>query len=380
MIIFLFLLNIYLLEIANNRIIYQCARNYGRYNQCLNKWVDQYGNTRIDLWKCSNNKICQTLSRNDNNDDSIGVCAYNYKKLYDKDSCSYHSECSSNYCSSGKCEGLIEDDYCSPGIFQCKNNLVCKKRKEYTIYKEIRDVFRCSNLSKINETCEYDYECDVRLVCTNKQIIDMINNTKSKNISELKNEILYENYTSTKKNNKKRCIQYSSLENGLPTTEPMACKSGDSINIEIFPNYNETLCVSKKEIIEDCNEENFCIIKANLGKFGDIIKKQDCFVTVRGNYYCPLNEKEIAWNHYLKLYDKYYKEADVDNKRDSKIHIPAHKYTFDILEVSQAYWYYSMWNYSIDADSCTKEYFYLRSKGTIMKFSMIFVILQYLLV
>ena len=377
--IFLFLLFNYLYKFTKNRTIYQCARNNAKYNQCLNKWVDAFGNTRIDLWKCSKNKFCQILSRNENKEeDSIGVCTYNYKKLYDQDSCSYHSECSSNLCSSGKCEGFYEYDFCHPGAFQCKNNLVCRKRKEYTIYSEKKDIYRCYNLSKFNETCENDYECDVRLSCVNKEIINIFNNTSINNLRDLKNEIFYDEYISTKEKNDKICIPHSSLENGLPTDEPMVCESGDSINIEIFPNYNETLCVSKKEIIKDCNKENFCLIKANFGKFGDIVMKQDCFVTVRGNYYCPLNEKEKAWKNYLNKYEHYYNLANVDEKRESKIHIPGYKYTFNIFEVSEAYWYYSNWNYSVDADSCTKEYFYLRSKGTILNFSLFFTSLTYI--
>lgn len=377
--IFFTFLFLYLYQFAKNRIIYQCARNNGRYEQCLNKWIDPYGNIRIDLWKCPKNKICQLLSRK-NDDNSIGVCSYNYKKLYHYDSCLYHTECSSLICSEGKCAGFIENDICNPGSFQCENNLVCRRRREFYPYKEGRDIYRCSNLSQYNETCENDNECDISLTCTNFDIINRIQNANISNITELKNEINSKNYILMKNFSNKKCIGRASLENGLPTDNPMACKSGDTINFEIFPNYNETLCVSKKEIIEDCNEENICIIKINLGKFGDIDIKQDCVFTVRGNPICPLDQKEIAWKQYLEEYEKYYKMANVKDNRQTKIHIPVYKNTFNILEVSQVFWNYRDWLFNIDSDDCSREFFFLRSKGKFLKFSVLFIILQYLLI
>ena len=377
-IIFILLFS-YLYQFAKNRIIYQCARNYGRYEQCLNKWIDPYGNIRIDLWKCPKYKICQILSRKDE-DNTIGVCSYNYKKLYHYDSCSYHTECSSLTCSEGKCTGFVENDLCIPGSFQCENNLVCKKRREFYPYQEVRDIYRCSNLSNYNETCENDNECDIRLVCVNYDIINRIKETKTNNITELKKEIDSEKYFLLKKNSDKKCIGRASLENGLPTENPMACQSGDTINIEIFPNYNESFCVSKKEIIEDCNEDNICIIKINLGIFGDIEIKQNCVFTVRGNPICPLDQKEIAWKKYLEIYEKYYRVANVKNNRQKNIHIPVYKNTFNILEVSQVFWNYSDWIYNIDSDSCTKDFFFLRSKGKFVDFSILYIILIYLLI
>ena len=62
-----------------NITIYQCSRYSGLPDQCLNKWIDAYGNTRIDLWSCPTYKFCQILSRKED-DNSIGVCTYNYKK------------------------------------------------------------------------------------------------------------------------------------------------------------------------------------------------------------------------------------------------------------------------------------------------------------
>ena len=378
--IFFILIFSYLYQFTKNRIIYQCARNNGRYEQCLSKWIDPYGNIRIDLWNCPQNKICQILSRN-NEDNSIGVCSYNYKKLYHSDSCLYHTECSSLNCLEGKCTGFLENDLCNPGAFQCENNLVCKKRIEFYPYKEGREIYRCSKLSQYNETCENDNECDIRLACVNYDIINRIQNTNTTNITELKNEINFKNYFLMKNISDKICIERASLENGLPSENPMACKSGDIINIEIFNNYNETLCVSKKEIIEDCNEENICLIKINLGKFGDFEIKQNCVFTVRGNPVCPLDQKEEAWKKYLEKYEKYYKVSDVQKNRQKNIHIPAHRNTFNILEISQVFWNYRDWLFNIDSDTCTKEYFFLRSKGKYINISvLLFIILEFLLI
>ena len=343
-------------------------------DQCYNKWVDIYGNTRIDLWLCPENKYCEVLSRKEI-DNSIGVCVHNYRKLYDQDLCSYNSQCSSFNCNKGKCEGFEEDILCRPGIFQCKNNLVCKKSLELFPYNETKEIFKCANLSQVEEKCDNSNECDIRLVCSDKSIIDIMNNLTLNNITELKEIINYEDYMSNKNKNK-ICIERSSLENGIPTDEPMACKSGDTINIEITPNFTENICVSKKEIIKNCDENNICIIRVNLGKFGDSEIKQNCIFSVRGNPFCPLNQKEIAWKKYLEIYEEYYQKEKVEIKRETSMHIPVYKNTLNNLEVSEAFWYYSEWMYSIEADICTKEFFFLRNKNNIIKFSFIYILIQ----
>jgi hypothetical protein len=374
-----FLLLSYLIKYIRNREIYQCSRYNGMIEQCLNKWVDIYGNTRIDLWKCPTNKYCQILSRKDD-DNSIGLCTFNFKRLYDKDYCSYHSDCSSLFCTDGKCQGIYEGGFCIPGKFQCMNNLVCRKKNEIYPYGELKEVYKCSNLSKLNETCENDNECDVRLVCDNKNLTDIINDAiKEDNITILKDNITFKEYISMVSRDEKICIQRATLENGSPTQNPMSCISGDIIDYELFDNYYVSFCASKKEIIQDCDEQNICIIRVDLGKYGEIEMKQNCLFTVRGNSLCPLNEKEKAWNNYLSTYEKYYKIADVEKNRDSNIHIPACKNTFNIFEVSQSFWHYTEWIYTIEADSCTQEYFFLRNKASLMNFSLFYLIINSIL-
>ena len=187
---FLFIVFIYLIEYVKVVKIYQCGKYSSMNNQCLNQWVDVFGNIKIDLWKCPTNKYCQILSRKEQNN-SIGVCTYDYKKKYDQDHCSYDSECTSFFCSEGKCVGLSENALCRPGIFQCQNNLVCKKSIEIYPYNEKKELYKCGKLSKINETCENDNECDVRLVCDNKNLTDIINDAiKEDNITILKDSFL----------------------------------------------------------------------------------------------------------------------------------------------------------------------------------------------
>ena len=54
---------------------------------------------------------------------------------------------------------------------------------------------------------------------------------------KLNESITLQDYLAYKNNSKKICINRASLENGIPTSEPMACKSGDTINLELFENY-----------------------------------------------------------------------------------------------------------------------------------------------
>ena len=378
--VFFILIISYLIIPIKNIIIYQCSRYEGMPDQCLNKWVDAYGNTRMDLWHCPTNQFCQTLLTN-GNENSIGVCTFYYRKLYDGDSCDYNSQCSSFQCSGGKCQGFYEGELCRPGNYQCANDLVCKLEEVIYPYGELKEVYRCANLSQIYEPCKNDNECDVKLVCSENQIYDIMNNLNEGNISninELREKINETEYIFAKNNeSNKICVEAASFENGMPTSNAMACKSGDIISVEIFPNYTENICVSKKEIIQDCNEEKTCVIKIDLGKFGEIEFKQSCMFSVRGNLFCPLEQREVAWKNYLSTYNHYYKALSMNTTdRNKDVRIPAYKNTFNLLELSQSFWYYTEWQNSIEADSCTREFFFLRSKGNLLSYS-IFSLLIY---
>ena len=181
----------------------------------------------------------------------------------------------------------------------------------------------------------------------------------------------------SEKNSTKICIERAILANGFPTSDPMICKSGDAIDIEIYPNYNESICASKKKIIKNCGENNTCIIKADLGYLNNTEILQDCIISVRGNPFCPLDQKELAWNNYLSKYNDFYIANDVENKRNEEYHFPVYKDTFDNLNVSQSYWYYKEWQYIFEADSCTKDYFFLINKSEILKYYFCYLIIIY---
>ena len=373
--ILLYIFLYYLLEEINTATIYQCARYISMPNQCLNQWVDTFGNVKVDLWKCPTNMYCHLLPKNYDEDNYIGVCAYNYKKLYDGDICSMDSQCSSFNCTNSKCSGFGIGEYCQPDSFQCANNLTCRSTKEILPYGETKQVFKCDKLSGINETCEKNSDCDVNLVCGNYYIYNMINMIKSfgiSNIREINNTISLDNYIIAKYNNTKVCFERAFLDNGFPSSNSMICKSGDSINAEIFPNFTESICISKKEIIRDCNENNTCVIKANIGN-SDVEIEQDCIISVRGNSICPLNQKELAWRDYLKTFTNYYDSIEMRMKKDEEKHFPVHKDTLNNYFVSLSFWLYKDWQYNIEADSCTKDYFFLINKEYIVNPSYIII-------
>ena len=320
--------------------MYQCARYSGLQDQCMFKYVDRQGNIKIDLWKCPTTKYCHILQRKYDEENSIGVCAYNYKKLYDGDSCTQDSECASSNCTK----------------------------------------YKCRKLSQINEACDNNNECDINLVCANSSIYDIMNLINSNNISnalEIKNKINLNDYISLKKNFTKICMKRAILDNGIPTSDSMACKSGESMNIEIFPNYKESICVSKKEIIKNCNKNNTCIIKASIGNFSEIEISQECMVSMIGNAFCPLNEKENAWKRYLSVYNYYYSAKNVEAKR-SIVHIPVYKDTFNDYDVSKAYWNYIEWQNNIEADSCTKDFFFLNNESQFINLSLLYLLYIFL--
>ena len=354
----------YLFYFINSRIMYHCA-NYGRMpDQCMNKWVDIYNNIMIDLWRCPMNKYCQVLEKNPGEENTIGVCMYNHKKLYDGDECIKDAQCSSLNCVEHKCIGFQEGEYCTPDLYQCANDLVCKKIVEILPYGEKRDVYKCEKLKKINETCDNNDDCDAQLICVNSSIyniINMLNQNNIDDITKLNDTITLEEYLSYKNNSQKICINRSSIENGLPSSDPMACKSGDSMLIELFPNYTETICVSKINITKKCDQTYTCMIEINLGKYNKTNIAQECIYSAIGNPFCPLNQKEKAWNKYLSIYESYLAK-NINNGNPEKIyHFPVYKDTLNEFEVSQAFWSYQLWNRFIEADICTRDFFFLKS-------------------
>ena len=383
---FVLIISYILLTKIKSKIIYQCARYGSMPDQCLNKWVDLYNNIYIDLWTCPLNKYCHVLEKNVDRENTIGVCLYNYKKLYDNDECTKDSECASLNCENNICVGFDEGDFCSPNLFQCKDNLACKRSKEIQPYGEEKDIFTCQKVSQINETCENNNECDVKLVCVEAKIYDIINLMHRYNIDDitkLNQNISFDEYLSFKNNTQKICINRASLENGLPSSEPMACISGDTIDIELFPNYNESICVSRTEITKECDITNTCMININLGKYNKTNITQECMLSSMGNPFCPFDQRETAWKNYLEIFEKYAR-LNGTSKIFNKIifHFPVYKDTLNIFEISEAFWSYKLWNQYIEADYCAKQYFFLKNSHYKIKYNykyLIYIIL-YLLI
>lgn len=370
---FLILILLSVLYFFKAKIIYQCSRYEPMPGQCMNKWVDLYNNVMIDLWKCPTNRYCQIIERNDIEENSVGVCMYNYKKLYDGDKCSQDSECASLNCENNICKGFDEGEICTPNSFQCNDNLACKKSKEILPYGEEKDIYKCQKISQLYELCENDNECDIKLVCSDSYVYEVINYMNKNNIhdiTKLNESINLEEYLSFKKNNKKICVNISSIDNGFPSSNPMPCKSGDSINIEIFPNYNESICTSKIDILKNCDKSNTCLISINLGLNNTINISQECMLSSRGNPFCPFDQKEEAWKEYLTKFENFENsliEPSIFNSGPN-YHIPVHKFTFNNFEVSQAFWKYRLWYRYIEADICTQDFFFLKNGSNKYKY------------
>ena len=364
---FILIISYILLAKIKSKIIYQCARYGSMPDQCLNKY-------------------CHVLEKNVDRENTIGVCLYNYKKLYDNDECTKDSECASLNCEDGICDGFDEGDYCSPNIFQCKDNLVCKPSKEIQPYGDEKDIFTCQKVSQINETCENHNECDVKLVCVEAKIYDIINLMNRYNIddiTQLNQNISLDEYLSFQNNTNKICINRASLENGLPSSEPMACISGDTINIELFPNYNESICVSRTEITKECDITNICMININLGNYNKTNITQECMLSSMGNPFCPFDQKETAWKNYLEIFGKYVQMNGTNNTSNKiKLHFPVYKDTLNIYEISEAFWSYKLWAQYVEADYCAKKYFFLKNSHNTIKYNykyLIYIILYLLL-
>ena len=369
---FLILIFSFLFYAFNSKVIYHCAADIGMPDQCMSKWVDFYNNVIYDLWQCPTNKYCQVLDRNYGENNSIGVCMYNYKRLYSGDECKKDSECASLKCENNECFGFKEGEYCTPKLFQCEDNLACKKGKEILPYGELKEIFKCYKVSKVNETCEYSDECDVNLECTSDisyNVINLMNKYGIDDITKLKDKINLEEYISSINNSQKICINRASLENGIPTSEPMICKSGDSIEIELFPNYNQSICVSKIEIIKNCDKSNTCEISINIGKNKKINIAQECMLSSLGNPFCPFYQKEIAWKNYLEKHNNFYKTNSGKTLYKKQFHFPVYKDTFNELEISQAFWNYKLWNHYIEADSCARDFFFLKNSYNKIKYN-----------
>ena len=362
---------VYVFHNINSKVIYHCSAHDGMPEQCMSKWVDFYNNVMYDLWQCPTNKYCQVLERNYGENNSIGVCMYNYKSLHSGDSCKKDSECASLKCENNKCIGFKEGEYCTPKLFQCEDNLACKKSKEILPYGEEKEIFKCNKVGKVNETCEDNDECDVNLVCASNisyNVINLMNKNSIDDITILNSKMNLDEYISSINNSYKICINRASLENGIPTSEPMSCKSGDTIEIELFPNYNETICASKIEVIKDCDKSNTCVVSINIGKYNKTNIYQECIISSLGNPFCPFDQKENAWKNYLEKFYDFNKTNSEKTFFKKQFHFPVYKDTLNEFEISQAFWNYKLWHHYIEADACARDFFFLKNSDNKIKY------------
>ena len=151
LILFIFIL--YLFE-SISITVYQCSNMQFSSEQCMLNYTDKNGDTHILLKICPENKICQP-----SRDYSMGFCIFNVKELPPMSKCYYHSQCSTRSCSD-ICSGYYENQYCNPQKMECNNGLSCRK-----IFERNKFVYKCLNVSELNEECNNNDDCGFNLVC-----------------------------------------------------------------------------------------------------------------------------------------------------------------------------------------------------------------------
>lgn len=341
--------------------VYHCSPMDFMYQQCMLNYTDKNGDTHILLKQCPENKICQPTR-----DYSMGFCIYNIKELSPGHKCYYFSQCSTRYCLNNICQGYSINKYCNHDKMECDNRLTCKKTLEE---RENRYVYKCQNVSELNEPCENNYECGFNLVCGYYQNLSGINTDKNNiEFNDIKTYFNSSDFFNLTKN--KYCMNISSIENGGISNEEMACESGQLIPIEITPEKIGYICGSKKQIIKNCNNYNKCIIEVDIGLENNIQIEQDCIFSNIGNLICPLDEKEKAWKNYLEKRKNIFKQI----KNKESLHIPYDKFTLQNNEVMEAYWEYYDWIHSIEGDECTKDYFFIKNKGNIIIYNIYYIL------
>ena len=365
-ILLIFISFVYFLRI-NSVTIYQCSNSELLSEQCMSNWTDKNGNIHISLKKCPDNKICQPIK-----DYSMGFCMANLKYLYPGDACGYFTQCTSRYCGN-ICYGDKENHYCNPKIKHCDQNLSCRKQIE----EGNMTVYKCLNLSNINEECEKNDDCELNLVCAWKKDLRDNINQETLEINDIKNYLSNDEYLNIIKN--KTCINRASLKNGMISSEEMSCESGELIEIEIIPGIKESLCGSKNKIVKDCDINNKCIVEADFGFLGKMNIEEKCVSSNLGNLICPLKEKENAWKNYLNKYKIIFEKQDVNKMREDKeIHIPYDKEKLKSNELSEAFWEYYDWIHNLEADECAKQYFFINSKSNLIKYPIYLLVINIL--
>ena len=372
---------VYFLNI-NTITIYECSNFDLLSEQCMLNWTDKNGNTHISLKTCPIKKVCKPSK-----DYSMGFCMKNIKIVLPGEKCKYKSECITNICSKKKCKGIEEHKYCNPRKKACNNNLSCR-----LTYENNEMAYRCEKLSSSNEICEINDHCELKLVCAKHKKLNLPKNEENININDLQKYISKENYLNLNFN--KKCIQRASLKNGEFVDEAMACESGELIKINIFPDIEESVCSSKKKIIQDCDLNQKCIVEIDIGIFGTFNMEQECIFSSLGNLICPLNEKEKAWKEYLGKYEEILTNVEFEDKDNNSnedeedegdsdsdsdiVHIPYNKDTLKNTELSEYFWKYNDWIHNIDADECVKQYFFVNSISFLIRYN-IYLLLIYIL-
>ena len=342
--------------------VYQCSNMQFLSEQCMLNYTDNNGDTHILLKLCQDNKICQP-----SRDYSMGFCIFNVKELPPGNPCYYPSQCSTRFCDE-VCLGYKEDKYCNPEKMECNKNLTCRKTLEDNRY-----VYKCLNISELDEECDNNYDCGFNLVCGyNFSLINIINSDQdinNINLNNIKNYTYLNDYYLNITSNK-TCINRASLKNGYITNEEMACESGQLIPIELSEGKEEYICGSKKRIIKDCDKNYKCVIEVDIGLTKNIELEQDCLFSNIGNLICPLDQKEKAWKNYLETHEKVNSRENLENK----VHIPYDKFNLQKTEVLKAFWQYYDWIHNIEGDECSKQYFFINNKSNMFFYNIYYLL------
>ena len=333
----------YIVKCLNNNIFFiRDSNNNKNNNDNLNNCQKIYCNKTLEYNQCISiedkisyfqkckdlNEICETISL-DPTTNSYCSNKKNYPRFYPGEPCKYNSDCITNSCIDNKCKGKKLNEECN-FAYECYYGYTCKSKENKNTINE--NINTCQLPSKENEYCSLDTDCDLNYGCYNN-----------------------------------KCVPYYSLSNGVAIDKYFnnsslnLCKSGF---IDIDNKCKSFTLINEENICDDIN--NSCIYSINDGfKEIEISLPENCLCgyNKNGNKYCKIGSSNYNYTIFINYVIGYRKNNNNCHLHERSLN-PCIKDIINdsdenIIKKVKIFYYYKYWamynNLLFNGETCAIE-------------------------
>ena len=235
--------------------VYRCASTLNETNLCF-KTVRDHLDIVFYVGGCAEDEYCPSTHE-------PAYCTKRVQKKEHGETCSANADCKSDLCEDGKCFRLEDGELCR-GHANCGNFSFCDD-----------DSKTCKPLVNEGESCASNFECGFDLVCSDR-----------------------------------KCQKMFSIENGEPSDNYFACKSGFAYEFE-KPEGNDKYCAEKKQLTPACLEiyKETCDFKYTSGET-TVVFHEWCLPNWDYKPYCEESTGNKFWKAFIETYEEEKKKID----------------------------------------------------------------------